>query len=304
MSTQPPKSSKNRFLNGWWLFGLIASVTSLVMLVAMTRTELSSGPAVSSMIQLSVRWSVPWLFLAFAASSVQILRPGAASLWLARNRKYIGLCFAAAMAWQGFFILWMVIGHTDYYVNEVYVLRDAIEGTIGYTFLAAMTVTSFMPARRNMSPRSWKLLHKTGIYYLWMYAFSVYWWELFYYKTPDAIDYVYYVVGFLAWGLRAAAWSKRARKRRARDATEQQGSGIASLGGYIAIAAGLVGAVTGALWYPTAERLLTGYALTSIPETYVPYWPFEPWLPLLLIAFGAWLVAVRGSTPGASPPNQ
>ena len=52
------------------------------------------------------------------------------------------------MAWQGLFILWMVLAYTDYYVNELYVLRDAIEGVGGYLFLTAMTVTSFMPVRR------------------------------------------------------------------------------------------------------------------------------------------------------------
>ena len=132
---------KNKAINGWGLFWLISGPISIAMLLAMARIELSSGPAISSMIQLSVRCAVPCLYLAFAASSVQALFPGPFSLWLMRNRKYLGLCFAAAMAWQGLFILWMVTVYRDYYVNEVYVLRDAIEGTTGYLFLLAMTVT-------------------------------------------------------------------------------------------------------------------------------------------------------------------
>lgn len=60
------------------------------------------------MIQLSVRLSVPWLFIAFVASSLHVVFPSTFSRWLLRNRKIIGLCFAAAMAWQLLFILWLV----------------------------------------------------------------------------------------------------------------------------------------------------------------------------------------------------
>ena len=129
-----------------------------------------------------------------------------------RNRKYLGLCFAAGMFWQAIFILWMVGGHTDYYVKEVYLLRDAIEGVVGYFFLILLVLTSFKPVRKRMNSKYWKRLHKSGMYFLWAYAFSVYWWALFYYKNPGFIDYFYYWTGFLAWGVRAAAWHKNRRK--------------------------------------------------------------------------------------------
>ena len=179
------------------------------MLLTLLRVDLSGGEAVSSMIQLSVRCAVPLLYLAFAASSLHALRPGLYSRWLLRNRKIIGLCFAAAMAWQLLFILWMLVFHTQYYVEEVYVLSDAVEGAVGYTFLIGMVLTSFKFGRRRLSPGQWKLLHRSGIYWLWAYAWSVYWFNLFYYQEPVAIDYVYYWSGFVAWGLRICAWSKK-----------------------------------------------------------------------------------------------
>ena len=43
-----------------------------------------------------------------------------------RNLDYAWV-FAVGMAWQALFIIWMVGVYTDYYVNEVYSLRDAIE---------------------------------------------------------------------------------------------------------------------------------------------------------------------------------
>jgi hypothetical protein len=196
--------------NGWKLFWLITAPISLVMVLAMMRLDLSSVEAVSSMIQLSVRCAVPWLFVAFAASSLQVVFPGTFSRWLLRNRKIIGLCFAAAMAWQLFFILWMFVIHTEHYVTEVYVLSDLVEGVVGYAFLFAMVLTSFKFGRSRLTPQQWKILHTGGIYWLWFYAWSVYWFSLFYYQSPAILlDYVYYWGGFLAWGLRLCAWSKK-----------------------------------------------------------------------------------------------
>jgi hypothetical protein len=280
------------------------------MVVSMMRVDLSSGEAVSSMIQLSVRCSVPWLFLAFAASSVQILFPGLFGRWLMRNRKILGLCFAAAMGWQLVFIVWLVTIYRDYYVAEVYVLRDVIEGVVGYLFLIAMTLTSFRFGRQLLRPKRWKLLHKSGIYFLWAYAFSVYWWELFYYPNPDWIDYVFYWTGLLAWGLRAAAWSKK-RRQLAGKKTPKTSSQPAFLWiGAVLIGFGLIAASSGSVWLEPVEELLTGYSFTRIPELYLPYWPPIPFLPLFIISAGAFLTTIStvpgmagtGVNPSAAQP--
>lgn len=210
MSTNPDELLKSKMINGWNLFRLIAVPISMVMVLTMMRVDLSSAEGVSSMIQLAVRCAVPLLFVAFAASSVVVVFPGSFTRWLLRNRSYIGLSFAAAMGWQLTFILWLVGLHTDYYVNDVYVLTDAVEGVIGYAFLIAMVLTSFKFGRSRLTQKQWKLLHRSAIYWLWFYAWSVYWFALFYYEGPPApIDYLYYWGGLLAWGLRMLAWTKK-----------------------------------------------------------------------------------------------
>ena len=210
MSANLNELLKIKMINGWNLFWLITVPISLVMVLTMIRVDLSSAEAVSSMIQLAVRCAVPWLYLAIAASSLQVVFPGSFSRWLLRNRSKIGLCFAAAMAWQLLFILWLVGIHTEYYVNDVYVLSDVVEGLVGYSFLIAMVLTSFKFGRSRLTAKQWKLLHTSGIYWLWAYAWSVYWFNLFYYQDPAVlIDYVYYWGGFLAMGLRMCAWSKK-----------------------------------------------------------------------------------------------
>ena len=210
MSANLDELLKSKVINGWNLFWLVTVPVSLAMVLAMTRVDLSTAEGVSSMIQLSVRCAVPLLYVVFAASSLQVVFPGVFSRWLLRNRKYIGLCFAAAMAWQLMFILWLTGIHTDYYVNEVYVLSDVVEGALGYAFLISMVLTSFEFGRSRLTPKQWKLLHRSAIYWLWIYAWSVYWFNLFYYEYPAVlIDYIYYWAGLLAWGMRMLAWSKK-----------------------------------------------------------------------------------------------
>ena len=178
----------------------------------MAGADLSSPTGISSLLQLSVRCSVPWLYLAFAASSIHLLFPGELSHWLLRNRRILGLCFAAGMAWQLTFILWMLTGHWVYYVDEVYLLADLAVQIPGYLFLIVMTLTSFRPVRRRMRPVHWRVLHKSGIYFLWGVVWSTYWYELYYYDDVQIIDYVFYWAGFLAWGTRVVAWSRSQRR--------------------------------------------------------------------------------------------
>jgi hypothetical protein len=199
--------------SGWSLFTLASLSMSLGVLFAATRVDLSTASGVSAMLQLSVQLAVPWLYLAFAASSLAVLVPGKASRWLLRNRRMVGLSFAAGMAWQLLFILWLVFGHRQYYLEHAYSPYDLAEQVPGYIVLIAMTVTSFGPGRRLLSPRQWRGLHKGGIYFLWAVVWSTYWFELYYYDDIQAIDYVYYWAGFGAWLLRVMAWVKRREAR-------------------------------------------------------------------------------------------
>jgi hypothetical protein len=287
MNTNTNQLLKSNLINGWNLFWLISAPISLAIVLTMMRVDLSSADGVSSMIQLSVRCAVPWLYLAFAASSLQVIFPGPLSRWLLRNRKLIGLCFAAAMAWQLTFILWLVGVHTEYYVNDVYVLSDVVEGVVGYALLIAMVLTSFRFGRSRLSPRQWRLLHTTGIYWLWFYAWSVYWFNLFYYETPAVlIDYAYYWGGLLAWCLRLWAWQKPA-KRSNNGAT---GSTVLLASGVAVIIIGLAGASFGSAWSPQVYDYLFGFRIIESIDAFMPYFPLVPLYPIFVIMFGAFLI--------------
>ena len=204
---------RHKAVNGWALFSIVVVPMCLAALLAMTAVDLSSSLGVSSMIQFSVRLAVPWLFIAFCASSLIAVFPGEFSRWVLRNRRMFGLCFATGMAWQLFFIVWLVVGHFDYYVEEAYDYLSLLEQVPGYVLLIAMTVTSFRFGRSKLSPKQWKILHTGGIYFIWFVVWTTYWFELFYYDDIQFIDYLYYWTGFTAWAVRMAAWTlKRMRK--------------------------------------------------------------------------------------------
>ena len=157
---------KSKHLNDWPLFYWIAALDSAAVVAYLPTQDLSTPVGVSEMIQCSVRCCVPFLYLAFAASSINVLASSPFSRWLLRNRRYIGLSFAAGMGWQLLFILWMLLGHREYFMEEVYWLPDLIFQVPGYLFLFAMGVTSFHPIHRKMNGRVWRALHWVGIYFL------------------------------------------------------------------------------------------------------------------------------------------
>jgi hypothetical protein len=286
---------KNKVINEWGLFWLISLPMSVVMVIAMLGVDLSTGAGVSTMIGFSVRWAVPFIYLVVAASAAQTLFPGPFPMWLLRNRKYIGLCFAVAMAWQGLFIFIMSIFFREYYYQDIYLLRDELEGTVGYIFLAAMVVTSFHFGRKYLTQTQWKLLHKSGLYFLWAYPFSVYWWNLSYYENPQAIDYVFYWSGFLAFALRIAAWGKRRLQVAARNEPQSSTSLTFRVLGSAVIAFGLFVAATGLHWQESVTALLTAPKWSADLVLWLPFWPFEPYLSLLIIGLGTALVTKTSS---------
>ena len=300
MSTDLKTILKNKAINKWNLFWLISIPMCTIMVIAMMGVDMSTGSGVSEMIGFAVRWAVPFIYLVVAISSIQILFPGPLSMWLMRNRKYIGLCFAVAMAWQGLFIFIMSYFFHDYYYADVYLFRDEIEGSIGYIFLPAMVVTSFNFGRQYLNSKQWKLLHKSGIYFLWAYPFSVYWWGLSYYENPVPLDYVYYWSGFLAFALRIAAWGKQRWQVSNRYAAENNTPLTLRVLGSAIIIFGLVWSAASLYWQERITDFLTASEWSADLVLWVPFWPYEPYLSLFIIGLGTMLITtVRSAEKSA-----
>jgi DMSO/TMAO reductase YedYZ heme-binding membrane subunit len=293
---QPGGPAKPRALlqaplvNRWPLFWLLVLPMTAAIVASAQRLQLSAPEDVSRLIACSVRWAVPFIFLVTAASALPRLLPGEFPKWLLRNRRYLGLVFAVAMAWQGAFIAILSTQHSAFYYADVYVLRDELEGSSGYLLLTAMVITSFGIGRRRLSHRQWKTLHRSGVYFLWAYAFSVYWWNLYFYRDAQPLDHVYYWAGFLALAARIAAWGRDRRKnRQARAALP------ARIAGKLLIVGGLVVAATGDLWYEPVSAVVLAADWSADLERWLPFWPFQPFYSLMLIGAGTWLTTATAA---------
>lgn len=285
MSSNLQHFLRHKAINGWRLFWLISLPMCALVILEMTTVDLSTGPGVSAMIGYSVRFAVPLIFLVVAISSLQVLFPGPIPAWLLRNRKYIGLCFAVAMAWQGTFIGLMSTVYSDHYYDNVFYFRDELEGSTGYIFLAAMVLTSFRFASKHLSPEQWRVVHKAGLYFLWAYPFSTYWWSVVgYYGEVMPHDVVFYWLGFTAFALRIAAWSKQRMARSSAAAPLPY-----RIAGSALIGFAMIVAATPANWQASLSTFLTRPAWSANLELWLPFWPFEPFLSLFMIGIGAML---------------
>jgi len=120
--------------------------------------------------RLTARWSFLWFIAAWSASSLAKLWPGGWRAALLFNRRGVGLGFAAAHIIHAGFFLIAILGF-----GAPAGLVTVLGGGLGYLFVIVMALTSNDWSVRALGPKSWKLLHSVGGYYvLGIFAFSYY----------------------------------------------------------------------------------------------------------------------------------
>lgn len=140
----------------------------LVLLVALVLACLGSGePGLRAGIRVTARTSYALFLLPFAASSCVTLFPGPASKWLLRNRRVLGVSMAVSMGLHGALIVTLALAHRASFFATVQ-MSTLIGGGIGYVLIALMTAASFDRSAALIGKAAWKVLHKTGMYYLWI----------------------------------------------------------------------------------------------------------------------------------------
>lgn len=198
---------QHKVLNGWPLFFLIAALTLAGMTAGFLLIGTSTPESTVELIRLSVQLASPWIFVAFVTSPLVQLYPGRLSRWLARNRRYTGLSFAAGFGWQAVCIALLLTLYPPYYGEELHSATDLFLRMVSYTVLIALTVTSFFPVRRRMRREHWRWLHLFGIWFFWAAIWVSYAGQA---MSSDArtIDFVYTVLGLLVFMLRVLAYLK------------------------------------------------------------------------------------------------
>jgi methionine sulfoxide reductase heme-binding subunit len=103
---------------------------------------------------------------AFIASPLHKLFPSSLSRWLLKNRRFLGIAF-------GFQHLVFHLPAVIWFCEIARAPIDAIvTGGIGFAVLIPMLITSFDAPMKWIGSRNWKILHKTGMFYL-MFVFII-----------------------------------------------------------------------------------------------------------------------------------
>lgn len=197
--------TRQNWFDGWRLFALL-SFTLLALSIWIAGMRQFEVDGVRMVIRFTARTSLLFFCLAFSAAALARLWPNAWTRWQRRNRRYLGVTFAASHAIHLFAIACFAVMDPVGYAAST-TIASYIFGGIGYAFIIAMTATSFDRTAALLGTRAWRILHLTGGYYL-LFQFTV----SFGKRIPDMPLYALFLIPLIAvFALRMIAMAPRAR---------------------------------------------------------------------------------------------
>jgi sulfoxide reductase heme-binding subunit YedZ len=195
------------WFEGWRLFALLGlTLTALCVWIASMRQFDVDG--VRMVIRFTARTSLLFFCLAFSAAALARLWPNGWTRWQRRNRRYLGVTFAASHGLHAIAIgCYAVMDPAGYAAATS--AASYIFGGLGYAFIIAMTATSFDRTAQAIGPRAWRTLHLTGGYYL-LFQFTV----SFGKRIPDMPLYALFLVPLaIVFALRMISMAQKSARR-------------------------------------------------------------------------------------------
>jgi sulfoxide reductase heme-binding subunit YedZ len=158
-------SGRQNWFEGWRLFAVLA-LTLIALSIWIAGMRQFEVDGVRMVIRFTARTSLLFFCLAFSAAALAKLWPNAWTRWLRRNRRTLGVTFAASHGIHAVAIIcFAAMAPADFMAATS--AASYIFGGIGYAFIIAMAATSFDRSAAAIGPRAWRILHLTGGYYLW-----------------------------------------------------------------------------------------------------------------------------------------
>jgi hypothetical protein len=198
-------------LGGGRLLSLVV-LGLLAMSAAIVASAGTGEPGLRMLVRATARSSLLLFGAAYAASSLRRLWRTPATAWLMRQRRYLGLSFAASHALHLLAILALALVLGDAFEVDAVTL---VFGGGAYVMIAAMAATSSDRAFAWLGARRWKLLHRVGAHWIFV-IFAVSYLPRAAVESPLYALPAAFVVALL--GLRVAAFL-RARRPRTAPAT-------------------------------------------------------------------------------------
>src|SRR5579871_5443707 len=156
--------ARQNWFEGWRLFFVLALILAALCL-AIAGFRQFDVDGVRMVVRFTARTSLLFFCLAFSAAALARLWPNAWTRWQRRNRRYLGVTFAASHALHaGALIAFAKMDPPGF--ADATNLASYVFGGIGYAVIIAMTATSFDRTAAAIGPRAWQLLHRVGGYYL------------------------------------------------------------------------------------------------------------------------------------------
>jgi DMSO/TMAO reductase YedYZ heme-binding membrane subunit len=157
-------SERQNWFEGWRLFALLTLILTLLCIwIAGQRQFEVEG--VRMVVRFTARTSLLFFCLAFSAAALARLWPNAWTRWQRRNRRALGVTFAASHALHAIAVVTFAKMDPIGFAAATN-LASYVFGGVGYAFIIAMTVTSFDATAALLGPRAFRALHLTGGYYL------------------------------------------------------------------------------------------------------------------------------------------
>jgi methionine sulfoxide reductase heme-binding subunit len=157
-------SARQNWFEGWRLFAVL-TLTLIALCVWIAGIRQFEADGVRMVIRFTARTSLLFFCLAFSAAALARLYPNAWTRWQRRNRRALGVTFAASHGLHAIAIgLFAAMDPTGFAAATS--PASYIFGGIGYAFIIAMTATSFDRTAAAIGPRAWRMLHSSGGYYL------------------------------------------------------------------------------------------------------------------------------------------
>ena len=200
-------ATRQNWFDGWRLFALL-SLTLLALSIWIAGMRHFEVEGVRMVIRFTARTSLLFFCLAFSAAALARLWPNAFTRWQRRNRRQLGVTFAASHALHAAAIFAFAKMDPAAYAAATS-LASYVFGGIGYAFILAMTVTSFDITAAALGPRAWRALHLVGGYYL-LLQFTV----SFGKRIPDMPLYALFLIPLVTvFVLRMVAMASRRTPR-------------------------------------------------------------------------------------------
>jgi sulfoxide reductase heme-binding subunit YedZ len=153
-------SHRQNWFEGWRLFAVLTLVLiALCIWIASMRQFEVEG--VRMVVRFTARTSLMFFCLAFSAAALARPWPNGWTRWQRRNRRYLGVTFAASHGLHAIaIVLFAEMAPADFAAATS--AASYIFGSIGYGFIILMVATSFDRTASMIGPRAWRILHLTG----------------------------------------------------------------------------------------------------------------------------------------------